>query len=441
MNQVNQVIQAANTAVQAAQTAQQNIPPAPVPAGGGQPFYGGPAAAAAPLPPAQPWMPSGGPAPSYCPPVPPASAPGTQSPPAPAYGPAYGPAQPPCHPYGAQPPRAYYGGPPSYGRKPKDPRKTGAVRELNIGATLVALMSGLSLLIPGLVVYACLGAGLDLTAPSQGLSLVVLTAAMSPLCTAAPCLGYLLTGHKDWNQYLRFERTGPFLGLLLALGGLSLCLLANFPAAGIEYLLKSLGASDDASSLVGQGQSWTQLAVELFGVAVLVPLVEEFAFRGVIFSALRRFGTTFAVVGSGVIFGLAHTSPYSVLFAILAGIAMAWVYAVSGNLWVTAAIHMLNNAISVLGSYGEMLVGKEQNDFFQNTLMIVPLILGALSVVLLLTVKRGKLKELIRTRYQGEPVVGGMPLRAGETVQCLLKAAVVWGLFGIVLLYTLTLFL
>lgn len=404
-------------------------------------YYGGPAANAAPFIPAQAQPPAGSPAqaPGYCGPYQPQGAPG----PVPLPAQPSGPAQPP---YSYAPPpvpsqACGYAPPPSYAVKSKDPRKTNAVRDLNTMSVLVAVMTMLSLLIQSVVVYACMSAGLDLSAPSQGLALAVMTVAMSPLCTASPCLGYMLFGgrRRDWNYHLRFQKVGPF-SLVLVLGGLGLCLLANFPAAGVDALLESLGASEPASGL-GQGKSWSQLAVELLGVAVLVPLVEEFAFRGVIFSGLRRFGTGFAVVGSALIFGFAHLSPSSVVFATLAGAVMVWLYAVTGNLWVSVAIHMLNNALAVLGEYAGFLAGPDNMALLENILLFGPMALGLLAALLGVTLWRKRLKSLFSRNFREQSPLGWPSLKLGESARCLARSLVLWGLLFIVILYTLCLFL
>lgn len=47
----------------------------------------------------------------------------------------------------------------------------------------------------------------------------------------------------------------------------------------------------------------------VIGVAVIPPLVEELGFRGVMLSALRRYGDGFAVLVTAVAFGIFHGNP------------------------------------------------------------------------------------------------------------------------------------
>ena len=122
--------------------------------------------------------------------------------------------------------------------------------------------------------------------------------------------------------------------------------------------------------------------------AVLVPFMEEFAFRGVVLSALRKYGIGFSIVASALIFGMAHMDFSTVVFAFVAGLVFGFLYAKTNNLWLPVIIHSLNNLIAVLGSHGEFLFG-DMAYFVNNLLMLVPLGVGLVALVLLLVFKRG----------------------------------------------------
>ena len=168
----------------------------------------------------------------------------------------------------------------------KDPRKSGGRRAVNLMSLLILLQAllsvGIQLAVMG--VSAVMGSTLLYT---DELAYTWFVLAMSPLSTALPFFVYMLVGKKDWSRYLRFEKTGFFTGLLLVFASLGLCLLADYPAYAIEVLLESLGASS-ASAAAPQISSMEGFWLELAGVAVLVPVLEEFAFRGALLSGLRR---------------------------------------------------------------------------------------------------------------------------------------------------------
>lgn len=383
MNQPNQVIQNAANAVNAAQ---QPVYYAPYPQAG--------------YPPQQPQAPA---YPSY-----------------PQY-PAY-----PPYPQYPQYPAAVQA--PGFTVRQKDPRKSGALRTLNVMGLLMVAQTALSFLLELAIIFICMATDIDIYGDS--LAQVMLTIGLSPVCTALPPLIYMMAGHRDWNFHLRFERRSFVGGLLMVLAGLGVCMAANIPASLLEELLESLGAQE-MPSVLGQGGGWMSFAAEFLGVAVMVPMLEEFAFRGVILSSLRRYGVGFAIAASAVIFGMAHMAVSSVVFATIAGLAMGAAYVITGNLWVTVAIHALNNGIAVVESYGDLLVGKNNLELFSMAVMIVVCAVGLLALALLLIFRR----KLFPKREPAPPADGAafQPLSFGESLVTMLKSPVLWAILAMVI--------
>lgn len=83
----------------------------------------------------------------------------------------------------------------------------------------------------------------------------------------------------------------------------------------------------------------------------LVPFAEELFFRGAGVTVLRRFGVTFALIGTAVVFALAHgiLVALPVLFALALG--LAWVRERSGSVWPSVAAHAGYNGIAVVALY------------------------------------------------------------------------------------------
>ena len=170
-------------------------------------------------------------------------------------------------------------------------------------------------------------------------------------------------------------------------------------------------------------------------VAVLVPFMEEFAFRGVILSSLRRYGLGFSVVASALVFGMAHLDFSTVVFATISGLALGFLYAKTNNLWLVVLIHGLNNLIAVLGSHADFLFG-DMSILISNLIVFVPILLGLLSLLLLLIFKRGMFISVGSPRYDGP----AYPLKAGESASAIVRAPAFWVAAGLMALYTLSLF-
>lgn len=319
---------------------------------------------------------------------------------------------------------------PAFAIKRRDPRRSGAVRTLNMVGLVMVAQTALSFVLSLLAMMASMAAGVNIY--SDNLALVLLSIGMSPLCTAGPPLVYMLAGRKDWNFHLRFGRSS-FIGcLLVVVAGLGICMAANIPAALLSDLLERLG-SQESESVLGQGGGWINFAVEFIGVAVLVPMLEEFAFRGVILSSLRRFGTGFAIAASSVIFGMAHMSASSVVFATIAGVAMGAAYVVTGNLWVSVCIHALNNGIAVIESYSALFVGagSERQELLSGLTMLGVCGLGIVAIALLLALW----KRLFPRREPMVPADGVLyaPMNFGEAAVTMVKSPVLWAILAMVL--------
>ena len=122
------------------------------------------------------------------------------------------------------------------------------------------------------------------------------------------------------------------------------------------------------TQLLGTPPSPNQDAVEdiavgnmnqMFAMAVLmVPIVEECLFRGVIFGSIRRKNRILAYVISVLAFSLYHVWQYAVAYqdwTLLLGllqylpisIALTYAYDRSGTIWAPIFLHMFNNALSL----------------------------------------------------------------------------------------------
>ena len=259
-----------------------------------------------------------------------------------------------------------------------------------------------------------------------------LETALVPLSTALPFLVYLKIGRKDVTEYLRFEKVGFFTATLCVLSGLALCLLGNYPAFAIQDFLGQFGY-EPSSVIETTHQTMPMFLLEMFSTAVLVPVMEEFAFRGVMLSALRKHGTGFAIIASALVFAFAHGDFSSVVFAFIAGLVFGFLYVRTGNLWISICIHALNNGIAVLESYSSFLFGETAAITVQDLSMIVPIALGGFALLLLLLFRRKAL-----SRASGAD--GACALSAGGSASAIVRTPLFWVLFSFVVFYTANLF-
>ena len=198
-------------------------------------------------------------------------------------------------------------------------------------------------------------------AASQAAALAVVTAAGGPgapeevggLAAVAGALALLgviwLVAGRGANPLtaatMGVRRTAfwPALGWALAIGA---------AVAGAEALYTALsGASADGDTAAGGQMTTTAALLIVLGVAVLVPIAEEVAFRGYLFPALTRWrGPWTAAVLAALLFGAAHVLAYppEVLPALtFFGFGACLLYWLTGSLLPCIGLHALNNGIVI----------------------------------------------------------------------------------------------
>ena len=67
-------------------------------------------------------------------------------------------------------------------------------------------------------------------------------------------------------------------------------------------------------------------------VVIIAPITEEFLFRKLILTRVTKYGTTFAVLFSGMVFGAFHGNFYQFFYASAIGILLSYIYCVYGKL-------------------------------------------------------------------------------------------------------------
>jgi len=141
------------------------------------------------------------------------------------------------------------------------------------------------------------------------------------------------------------------------LWGAAFALALLWPLAGGTKLA---GPVLDALGVVAELQPLVQRTVEEpshgvvaltgFAVVVLAPLAEEFVFRGVLYTGLRRsFGPVLAAVASAAVFSAIHQSAYGAVALFGLGFGMALLYERSGSLASPIAVHAAFNAFQFVG--------------------------------------------------------------------------------------------
>ncbi len=189
------------------------------------------------------------------------------------------------------------------------------------------------------------------------------------------------------NEAFPFQRVRVGWGILWILFGVGFCMLTNIPANIIAILIESMGFSGTLPESV-MPNTTLALILNIIEIAVIPPLVEELAFRGVILSQLRKFGNGFAVFGSALLFAFYHGNFLQFTFTFFVGLVLGFIMIRTNNLWIPIIIHALNNGISLLFSLVADQISEQAYEVLNVGLFYGLMVVGLIAFVILLLKKR-----------------------------------------------------
>ena len=135
-----------------------------------------------------------------------------------------------------------------------------------------------------------------------------------------------------------FVQTIVFFTICIALTYVSNMLINYINLEG--KLISSIGFSYEEANL----NNW----LYIFMLVVVSPIIEEYAFRGVLLNSLSRYGKRFALYATSIIFALAHNNFAEMIPAFAMGIALGKTSLRYKSIQPTIIIHILFNAF-ILG--------------------------------------------------------------------------------------------
>jgi hypothetical protein len=208
-------------------------------------------------------------------------------------------------------------------------------------------LSNLLSLVPLLTAAA---SGQDIGSPGPAATTALLL--LSPLAFLVVVGVFVL-----WPRALAGARLGdgPMTARNLARGlalGAGAWVLAALVTAVLSWLwTQATGQEPVDNQLVATLASTLPPLVAIALIGILTPVAEELFFRWVAVNAWEReHGTRAAILGSAVMFGVAHISGGTLLVlppVFLLGLVLAWAYVVTRSLPLVIATHVTFNCLSV----------------------------------------------------------------------------------------------
>ena len=144
---------------------------------------------------------------------------------------------------------------------------------------------------------------------------------------------------------LRPPRSWPAAG-----GAAAALLVATFAVAAATEPILHAGEEQGLTPERWDPSRALPFAANFVVVAGFVPIVEELTFRGLGFSLLERFGRPVAIVGVGVLFGLAHGLLAALPILVAFGTGLAWLRSRSDSVYPCILLHATFNGLSLIAA-------------------------------------------------------------------------------------------
>ena len=126
--------------------------------------------------------------------------------------------------------------------------------------------------------------------------------------------------------------------------------VASALAAALEPVLHA-GEEQGLAPDAWEPSNAIPFAINALIAETLVPFAEELFFRGAGVTVLRPFGAAAALLGTAIIFGLAHGILVALPVLVVLAVGLAWMRDRSESVWPSVTAHAAYNGVAVVALY------------------------------------------------------------------------------------------
>lgn len=178
----------------------------------------------------------------------------------------------------------------------------------------------------------------------SGLDPIALGLILTAVTGVGGLLGFLaafLLRIRTWKAFGIRRTSLRWIGIGAGLGVVAF-LAKGFAVIAYMALTGDEQNPQNAFAPVINGGIWAIIAATLF-IGIVVPIAEEFLFRGVVTTALLRYGAFPGVGGGALIFALFHGINVVFPAALVGGLVAGEVFRRSGSIWPAVMVHVMFN--------------------------------------------------------------------------------------------------
>lgn len=236
------------------------------------------------------------------------------------------------------------------------------------------LLGGFAVFRPAIRVY-----GNQVLAP--GIILQIINILSSAICLFLPFFLFLLFSRVPLRVAFPLRSFSPSLCVPCVFLALSVSVIGVTSSSLIGELLGLFHLQPHTN--IHMPNDPVSLALFGFQLCIITPIIEEFVFRGAIFQSMRRFGDSFALMISSLLFALFHLNLVQAPNAFLMGLVIGYSVLYSGSLWVGVIIHAVNNSLSFLMQIISTALPEEYQSIFTLLVFAFYLVSGICALLIL----------------------------------------------------------
>lgn len=158
---------------------------------------------------------------------------------------------------------------------------------------------------------------------------------------------YLKLSKNHIADCLQVKSVKPLMLIALTLMGMGVAMVANEAADMVAQNFSFLGF-DYSLDIDSSSPSLYNNILYVISTAVTPAFAEEFAFRGILMGTLRKYGDSFAIITSAVMFGAMHGNIIQIPFAFILGLVFGYIDCKANSIIPSIIIHFVNNFYSVI---------------------------------------------------------------------------------------------
>lgn len=162
--------------------------------------------------------------------------------------------------------------------------------------------------------------------------------------------------------------------IMAIIGGAGIAIILN-----IIISLTNLASYDSDFVEVSESITSPALMVTIICAGIIIPIVEEFVFRGLVFNRIKfQYNFVSAMIISALAFGIFHGNIVQGIYATILGVFLAYVYNKTKSIFIPILIHIGANLFVII--YGK-LAENENNIWLLLILIVISIICAILGTI------------------------------------------------------------